>query len=388
LQDLIAPVKEEAYMEEIRSTILAVDDHPANLNLLFDLLTDAGFDLLVAQSGESALSRAEKTRPDIILLDVMMPGLDGFETCRLLKANPLTQKIPVIFMTALSDTVDKVTGFELGAVDYITKPIQAEEVLARIRTHLTIQRLQNDISEKNKELEKFLAQEKELNQLKTHFLSMASHEFRTPLTVIQLSSNLLKRYGGRMSDEKRAEECAVIEKAIGRMSALLNDVLMIAKGESGKVELQREHCNIRELCQQVVETYTLLSDGTHIVTIEFIGVFVPIAVDPKLLHHVFSNLLSNAIKYSPKGGAIVVHVEQTSECVVWQISDQGMGIPVDELPHLFEVFHRAKNATSIQGTGLGLSIVKQFVELHGGTITVSSVENQGTTFIVTLPVYQ
>ncbi|GAK54052.1 response regulator receiver sensor signal transduction histidine kinase [Candidatus Moduliflexus flocculans] len=127
-------------MEEIRPTILAVDDHPANLNLLFDLLSDAGFDLLVAQSGESALSRAEKTTPDIILLDVMMPGLDGFETCRRLKANPHTQKIPVIFMTALSDTVDKVTGFELGAVDYITKPIQAEEVLARVRTHLTIQR--------------------------------------------------------------------------------------------------------------------------------------------------------------------------------------------------------------------------------------------------------
>lgn len=375
-------------MEEIRSTILAVDDHPANLNLLFDLLGDAGFDLLVAQSGESALARAEKTTPDIILLDIMMPGMDGFETCQKLKANPRTQKIPVIFMTALSDTVDKVKGFELGAVDYITKPIQAEEVLARVRTHLTIQRLQNDITQKNKELEKFLAQEKELNQLKTHFLSMASHEFRTPLTTIQLSSNLLKRYGGKMGDEKRAEECAVIERAVMRMTTLLNDVLMIAKGEAGKVELNRERVNILELCQQVVDTYKLLSDGTHTVTITFSGDFVPILVDPKLLHHVFSNLLSNAIKYSPKGGTIAVQVKQTPERVLWQVTDQGMGIPADELPHLFEVFHRAKNAASIQGTGLGLSIVKQFVELHGGTITVNSVENQGTTFLITLPVIQ
>lgn len=375
-------------MGEIRSTILAVDDHPANLNLLFDLLGDAGFDLLVAQSGESALARAEKTTPDIILLDIMMPGMDGFETCQKLKANPRTQKIPVIFMTALSDTVDKVKGFELGAVDYITKPIQAEEVLARVRTHLTIQRLQNDITQKNKELEKFLAQEKELNQLKTHFLSMASHEFRTPLTTIQLSSNLLKRYGGKMGDEKRAEECAVIERAVMRMTTLLNDVLMIAKGEAGKVELNRERVNILELCQQVVDTYKLLSDGTHTVTITFSGDFVPILVDPKLLHHVFSNLLSNAIKYSPKGGTIAVQVKQTPERVLWQVTDQGMGIPADELPHLFEVFHRAKNAASIQGTGLGLSIVKQFVELHGGTITVNSVENQGTTFLITLPVIQ
>jgi len=375
-------------MEEIRSTILAVDDHPANLNLLFDLLGDAGFDLLVAQSGESALARAEKTTPDIILLDIMMPGMDGFETCQKLKANPRTQKIPIIFMTALSDTVDKVKGFELGAVDYITKPIQAEEVLARVRTHLTIQRLQNDITRQNKELEKFLAQEKELNQLKSHFLSMASHEFRTPLTTIQLSSSLLRRYGGRMGDDKRAEECAVIERAVNRMTALLNDVLMIAKGEAGKVELNRERINILELCQQVVDTYKLLSDGTHSVTITFSGEFVPIWVDPKLLHHVFSNLLSNAIKYSPKGGTISVQVRQMPDRVLWQITDQGMGIPADELPHLFETFHRAHNAASIQGTGLGLSIVKQFVELHGGTITVNSVENQGTTFLITLPVVE
>ncbi|GAK54053.1 ATPase, histidine kinase-, DNA gyrase B-, and HSP90-like domain protein [Candidatus Moduliflexus flocculans] len=233
-----------------------------------------------------------------------------------------------------------------------------------------------------------MAQEKELNQLKTHFLSMASHEFRTPLTTIQLSNDLLKRYGGKMGDEKRAEECAVIERAVNRMTLLLNDVLMIAKGETGKVELNRERVNILELCQQVVDTYKLLSDGTHTVSITFSGDFVPILVDPKLLHHVFSNLLSNAIKYSPKGGTIAVQVKQTPDRVLWQITDQGMGIPADELPHLFEVFHRAHNAASIQGTGLGLSIVKQFVELHGGTITVNSVENQGTTFLITLPVIQ
>lgn len=130
-------------------TILVVDDTPANLSLLFDILDLAGFEVLVSPNGESALKRAENTYPDIILLDVMMPGIDGFETCRRLKAQALTQNIPVIFMTALSETVNKVAGFALGAVDYITKPLEPEEVLARVRIHLTIQHLQNELQAKN-----------------------------------------------------------------------------------------------------------------------------------------------------------------------------------------------------------------------------------------------
>jgi putative two-component system response regulator len=136
-------------MSRRRPTILAVDDNPTNLSLLFDLLDHAGFEVLVSQNGESALKRAEETHPDIILLDVMMPGMDGFETCCQLKENDVTKDIPIMFMTALVETVEKVKGFALGAVDYITKPIEPEEVLARVTTHLTIQRLQNELKVKN-----------------------------------------------------------------------------------------------------------------------------------------------------------------------------------------------------------------------------------------------
>ena len=136
-------------MPQIAASILAVDDTPANLGLLFDLLDSAGFEVLVSRNGTSALKRARSAQPDIILLDIIMPDMDGFETCRRLKADRETQNIPVIFMTALSDTVDKVKGFSLGAVDYITKPIEPEEVLARVHTHLTLQRLQNELKTKN-----------------------------------------------------------------------------------------------------------------------------------------------------------------------------------------------------------------------------------------------
>ena len=129
--------------------ILIVDDNPANLELLSDLLDDAGFEIWVARDGESAIRKAEYAPPDIILLDVMMPGIDGFETCRRLKSNPLTQEIPVIFMTALSDTVDKVKGLNLGAVDYITKPFQNEEVLARVKLHLKLQKLTETLAAQN-----------------------------------------------------------------------------------------------------------------------------------------------------------------------------------------------------------------------------------------------
>ncbi len=145
----VASISQSKKMNKGLPTILAVDDNPANLGLLFNLLDEAGFEVLVSQNGQSALKRAENTHPDIILLDVIMPGMDGFETCRQLKANEVTKDAPIIFMTALSETVDKVRGFALGAVDYITKPIEPEEVLARVTSHLTIQRLQNELKAKN-----------------------------------------------------------------------------------------------------------------------------------------------------------------------------------------------------------------------------------------------
>ena len=207
----------------------------------------------------SAIEKAEYAHPDIILLDVLMPGIDGFETCRRLKAEVSTKDIPVIFMTALSETVDKVKGFQLGAVDYITKPVQYEEVLARVTTHLTLRNLTKRLLEQNfrlqqeicdrkqaeeqlRELEaqsrKALAQEKELSELRNSFLSLVSHEFRTPLTTIQSSAELLSHYNEKLSQQKKQTHHQRIQTALRRMTQLLDEVLLIGQAEAGKLKFE------------------------------------------------------------------------------------------------------------------------------------------------------
>lgn len=366
-------------MTEGTPVILIVDDNPSNLGLLFDLLDEKGFTVLTAKNGESALKRAESAHPDIILLDILMPpGIDGFETCRRLKARKQTRDIPVIFMTALSETVDKVKGFGLGAVDYIAKPFQPEEVLVRVDTHLTIQRLQNDLREA-------LAHEKELNELKSRFLSMASHEFRTPLTSVLLASNLLSRYGDRMSAEKRVRECEIIENSVEHLNGMLDDVLMISKGEAGKIEFLPQPTGISALCWNLAERFKAMCADTQTFTFTPPDDAIEAVVDPKLLEHILSNLLSNAIKYSPDGGTITFEFLRDGEQLIFRVSDEGIGIPEADQQRLFETFHRGENVGTIKGTGLGLSIVKQFVEMHDGTISAESAENAGTRFQVAIP---
>jgi two-component system sensor histidine kinase/response regulator len=360
--------------------ILLVDDNLVNLEVLFDLLDEKGFHTLTAKSGELALKRAETAQPDLILLDVLMPpGIDGFETCRRLKAHQTTRDIPVIFMTALSDTVDKVTGFEVGAVDYITKPIQPEEVLARVNAHLAIQYLQQ-------QLQQALAHEQELNRLKSRFMSMALHDLRTPLTSILLTTELLQHYGDRMSTEQKAVEYAGIEKTIKRMTSMLNEFLMLSKAEAGKFEYHPQPTWIEQFCQDIVAEFRGMSKETHTLLFSGTGQDFQATIDPKLLQHVFSNLLSNAIKYSPSGGTVAFILTRDEDNITVQITDQGIGIPEEAQARLFEAYHRAENVGDIRGTGLGLSIVKQFVELHGGTIQVQSEVNKGSTFTVVLPI--
>jgi two-component system sensor histidine kinase/response regulator len=376
-------------MKDNLPSILVIEDNPANLSVLFNLLNETGFEVSVSLDGESAIRSAEEGHPDIILLDVMLARIDGFEICRRLKASEKTQAIPVIFMTALTKTVDKVKGFELGAVDYITKPFEPEEVLVRIKTHLTIQKLQQDLCLKNEELQASLERERELNKLKSHFLSIASHEFRTPLSMILFSNNLLRRYIQVVPDQQTVtemiQELDGIERTVKQMTGTLDDILKIAKSETGKLTFNPTLIDLGDLCWKVVEKFKVLAAETHTVIFSNAVEHIQAFVDPKLMEHILSNLLSNAMKYSPKGGTIRCDLVQENGKIILSVTDKGIGIPEDEQRHLFEAFYRGVNVNDIQGTGLGLSIVKQFVELHGGTITLKSDANKGTIFTVVLP---
>jgi len=377
------------------SVILAVDDNPTNLDVLFDIFDTTNFVVSFVTDGESCLELANSDPPDLILLDVMMPGIDGFEVCRRLKASEKTQDIPIVFMTALTETVDKVRGFKLGAVDYITKPIQPEEVLARVKTHLTIQQLHKDLHTKNEELrtsnenlQASLGRERELNKLKSRFISVASHEFRAPLTLIGITTNMLKRYNDRISGEKRIEHLESIESSVQEMTDLLNNILVLSKAEAENFQFSPERIDVKDFCQCLVEKFTLVSGETHPITFSGMDKHFQITADPKLLEPILTNLLSNAIKFSPTGGSITVELDRDDENVIFRVTDKGIGISEADQQHLFDAFHRGENIGATQGAGLGLSIVKQFVDLHSGTITVESEVNKGTTFIVILPIHE
>jgi len=366
--------------------ILVIDDNPRNLDVLSELLDKEDFVVLFALDGKNGLQRAESGQPDLILLDIMMPGINGFETCRQLKANDKTKDIPIIFMTALSETTDKIKGFAMGAVDYITKPIQAEEALVRITTHLKIQRLQQDLRIKNEELRAAFEREKELNKLKSRFISIASHEFRTPLASISIATDVLKRYRDRMSDEKKVASLERIQKTVKQMTNMLDDVLLLSRVEAETYEFRPQPTAIENICQYVAEEIRAMSEETHTIVFSGTGEHSQASVDPKLLRHILSNLLSNAIKYSPAGSTVHFKLTRKDKDIIFHVKDEGIGISEEDQQHLFDAFRRGANVGEIQGVGLGLSIVKQFVELHDGTISVESEVNKGTTFTVIIPI--
>lgn len=371
-------------MCEPNKTLLVVDDNPTNLNVLSNVLDDLGYEVLFAIDGPSAIERTKLVIPDLILLDVMMEGMDGFEVCRHLKDDPRLCDIPIIFMTALTDTKDKVRGFEAGAVDFITKPIQVEEVLARVRTHLKLKDLQQDLIAKNTELQTHLERERELNRLKNYFISMASHEFRTPLATILTTSSILKHYGHKLDESQRISHIEKIEISVQRMTTMLNDVLTLTKAESGCVQIKPEEFDVVAYCRTIIDDYISLSEGTHTIQFECES-HIPVFIDRNLLYHILSNLISNAIKYSAAGSVVEFQVEQNSHDVIFNIKDRGIGISAEDLAHLYTPFHRGANVSSVQGTGLGLSIVKQFVDILQGRISVESQIDRGTTFRVAIP---
>jgi PAS domain S-box-containing protein len=247
------------------------------------------------------------------------------------------------------------------------------------------QQLEQSLSQ----LERALLKEKELNELKSQFISRASHEFRTPLATIQTASDLLRNYGHKMSEDKKLERIDKIQREVKGMTSLLEEVLVIGKTESGKFELQPEDINLDEFCLELLEQAKLLASNHHQVIFKNINVPQHIVIDTKFFKQIISNLLSNAIKYSPAGGEVKFTVSLTSDLtskLLVEIQDQGIGIPQVAQDKIFEHFYRANNVGMISGTGLGMAIIKKSIDIMGGTIQVNSLENNGTTVQVKLPI--
>jgi len=353
------------------ATILIVDDTPANLSVLVDTLSESGYKLMVAEDGEDALAQTAHKQPDLILLDVMMPGLDGFETCRRLKAQAATRDIPVIFMTALTDTAEKVRAFGAGAVDYITKPIQHEEALARINTHLTIRRLQHELREQ-------LA-------LKERFMRIAGHDLRNPLCLILMSGELARRKSGTPA---AAEYLESIHSSAKQMRRIIDTFLNIRKpGDENRSPMDRADLN---LIAAAVAAQNGPAAERKALTLELeLAENVPFAkADAGSSYQALSNYVSNAIKFHPPGGRIVIRTRLTELTIVTEVQDGGPGVPPAERAALFGEYARLSNRPTggEESTGLGLSIVKQLVEVEGGRVGADFPSSGGSVFWFEVPV--
>ena len=230
-----------------------------------------------------------------------------------------------------------------------------------------------------------LERERELNEMKTRFVSMTSHEFRTPLATILSSVELIEQYSDRLAAAEKTEILGSIKAAVKRMTNMLENVLLIGKADSGHMAFEPAALNLRDLCSRVLDEVRTTASAAHRFKFSSDGDCENVAVDERLVRHILTNLLSNAVKYSPAGGEVVFELVRAGDIAVITVSDQWIGIPGSDLPRLFESFHRGGNVSNIQGTGLGLTIVKKAVDQHGGQIEVHSEERKGTRFTVTLP---
>ncbi|MEG4321991.1 MULTISPECIES: ATP-binding protein [unclassified Microcoleus] len=272
---------------------------------------------------------------------------------------------------------------QIVTVDFSLKPVKNEtgQVLLLIAEA-------RDISDRKRaeaEILKALAREKELSELRAKFVTMVSHEFRTPLTTIQFSAGLLQDYSAKWSEEKKSTHFVRIQLAIKRMTELLEDILVIGKIEANTLPFQPVSLNLEKFCRQLVEEQQLNDSNQHPIAFIHEGGNCDAQMDEKLLRQMLGNVLSNAIKYSPVGSAVSLRLNCQNGQAIFQVQDQGIGIPQADLERILETFYRATNVGTISGTGLGLAIVKRSVELHGGKLAIDSQEGKGTTFTITLP---
>ncbi len=373
-------------LSDVSSEILVVDDVVANLELLRNILRNHGYRVRAVSSGKRALESARLSQPDMVLLDIMMPDMDGYETCRAFKMDPRLNEIPIIFISALDDALDKVKAFDCGGLDYIPKPFQEEEVIARVQNHLRIRELQKDLYEKNVNLEAALLQLQSLNEQKNRFLEIVAHDLRNPLAGIAMTAELALEEMDQNNDKLRKDMKRIID-ASHSMAEMLTRFLDVNRIESGELRPIPEVLELNAFCRSRLERFRVIANGKQ-QCLELGGLeSLYVSADPNFLREVVDNLISNAIKYSQKGKSIVVNLSMNHDFGVVSVVDQGPGFTEEDKKKIFGRFARlsAKPTGGEPSVGLGLSIAKQMVEAMDGKIVLESEAGCGATFRVLLP---
>jgi len=396
-----------------KPVILIVDDNLTNLKVMVEHLQAYRYEILTASNGEDGLKRAQLGQPDLILLDIQMPEMDGLETCRRLKANPETIALPVIFMTALNDSTDKISGLEAGGVDYITQPYEASEALARIRTHLTLAQLRRDLAQKNEALQsvnealegkvrartedlteanaalaKANHQLAELDRLKSSFLSVVTHELRSPFVNIDLSLQLLARYGVEHLIPEQREQLQQLNAGVAAARLMVENLVKVATFFSRQGELRLTPLTFGALIENAILPIRLQAERQPLTVSVNVPQDLPVVYgDNERLYEAIYHLAHNAAKFTPAGGKISLRCWAERDWVNLEVIDSGVGIPADKLPTLWESFTQMADPLQRgqEGLGLGLALVKYVITAHGGSVWAYSREGVGSTFGFRLP---
>ncbi|MEG4489510.1 response regulator [Microcoleus sp. D2_18a_B4] len=401
-------------IEENKDNILIVDDTPENLQVLSATLSDRGYKVRGVISGKMAIRAARSGSPDLILLDIKMPEMDGYEVCIQLKEDPKTSEIPVIFISALDEVLDKVTAFQVGGVDYVTKPFHVAEVLARIEHQLTIQRLKKQLLTRNKELQEEIIERKKAEEAaaaaslaKSQFVANMSHELRTPLNAILGFTQVMSRDSSL--GHENLENLRIINRSGQHLLELINDVLDLSKIEAGIIGLDECSFDLYQLLDTLEEMFQIKAETKKMQLRFSVDANVPqyIKTDEKKLRVCLINLLGNAIKFTHEGGRIWLRVSVESNppppaeseshpnstsveslSLLFEVEDRGIGIATAEIDTLFDAFVQTQaGRKAADGTGLGLTITKKYVQIMGGDIWVKSVVGEGTSFKFNIRVF-
>jgi two-component system, sensor histidine kinase and response regulator len=344
--------------------ILLVDDNPTNIDVLYNFLADVGYEVLIAEDGVSALERVGFIKPDLILLDVMMPHIDGFEVCRRLQADPETTEIPVIFITALGSVEDEITGFKCGGVDYVTKPFQNDEILARIRNHLELRKMRMSLEQQNLQL-------RDQNEALDAYARTVAHDLKNPL-------NLIINFAKFIQDEDiltgvPKEDLGRIIDSSEQMNHIIQDLLLLAQLRIDEVEMVR--VNMETVIQFSLDRLHLDLKNRQ-VDLEMPKSWPDVIGVSSWVQAVWVNYISNAIKYGGENPKVKISWElmpDNSDLIRFSVEDNGEGIPLEVQARIFDEFTRV-GGEKAEGHGIGLSIVRRIVHRLGGEVEMMNLD--------------
>jgi two-component system sensor histidine kinase/response regulator len=400
----VAPPLPAAAPEKADMCILLVDDQASYLEVLKDAF-GSHTELLYARDGLAALKLASARVPDLILLDVIMTGIDGYEVFNRLKADPVTSNIPVIFLTGLGSVAEETKGLTMGACDYVTKPINPVAVRTRVTHQVELKRAHDELTRHAEEEHAAqLAKEAERAaevvrtsqqalQLRDEFLSNVSHELRSPLTSIYSFSSIIADGLAGATNEQQDEYLGIIQRNVRQLQSMIEDLLAVTAGRTGKLAIQAQEASLSEAILDVVHTTEANAAAKGIKLSYFIPPKLPRAfADPVRVLQVLTILCDNAIKFTPSGGLVKVEVkifEKAPGYLVVEVSDSGCGIKPELVERIFEYLYQVTESSQAgrKGLGLGLHIAKELVTRQGGSIWATSVPGSGSVFSFTLPIY-